>query len=87
MATKENPKRETKTGQFTKGTSKPNEYIATKDKGSFHVEIEQPAFDPATGQRLSKPSVQIFAPKDWLQFEENSIRLGWKYVILHEPKN
>ena len=48
----------------TKKSIDPNKYIAKKDHGCYHVEIEQKVFETQTGEKLSNPSVQIFTPKN-----------------------
>ena len=51
-----------------------------KERGFFHVKLEKTLFDKDTGKKLSKPYVQIFRPKDWLNFQANAKALGFTTV-------
>lgn len=52
---------------------------------NYHAKIEVKAFDGQSGKRLSKPSVQIFAPKAFKTFKEQAVGLGYTVDILHDP--
>ena len=52
---------------------------------NYHAKIEVKAFDGQSGKRLSKPNVQIFAPKAFKTFKEQAVGLGYTVDILHDP--
>lgn len=52
---------------------------------NYHAKIEVKAFNGNSGKRLSKPSVQIYAPKAFKNFAEQCVGLGYTVDILHDP--
>jgi len=52
---------------------------------NYHAKIEVKAFNAQSGKRLSKPSVQIFAPKAFKTFKEQAVGIGYTVDILHDP--
>lgn len=44
-------------------------------------------FDPETGEEIAKYAIQKFNAVEFKNFERQASRLGYKYRILHEPKN
>lgn len=52
---------------------------------NYHARIEVKAFDGQTGERLSKPQLQIFAPKAFRLFKEQAVGLGYSVDILNDP--
>lgn len=51
----------------------------------YHARIEVKSFDKNSGDRQSKPQLQIFSPKAFFNFENNSVGLGYSVDILHDP--
>lgn len=52
---------------------------------NYHAKIEVKAFNGNSGERLSKPSVQIYSPKAFKNFAEQSVGLGYTVDVLHDP--
>jgi hypothetical protein len=55
------------------------------EEKDYHVSIEQVRFDPVTGERLSKASVQKYNQRMWMLAEKNMKNLGYSCEILHDP--
>lgn len=54
-------------------------------ENDYHARIEVKSFDKNSGDRQSKPQLQIFSPKAFLNFENNSAGLGYSVDLLHDP--
>ena len=65
----------------------PDNYIVPKgEERSYHAVIEVVQYDPKTGRKLSKPSVQKFGKKQFEANVLNSLRKqGYIVTILHDP--
>lgn len=64
-----------------------NYIVPENEKHLFHVIIEVRKFNPETGERLSKPRVQKFGRKAFLQnVRKNLIKQGYTITILHEAE-
>ena len=62
------------------------DYINTHEQHLLHAEIEDPAFDPKTGAKLSKAAIQKFYPKDFALMVKEGAFKGLKVEIVHEPE-
>jgi hypothetical protein len=51
------------------------------------VEIEQKQFSQLTGEKLSKPRIQFYNPKEWIGMEASLKSHGYTVTILHKPKD
>lgn len=52
----------------------------------FHVKIENPHFDPRTGERKSHPRIQKFGRKAFHSMLRSALnKSGYEMVILHDP--
>lgn len=65
----------------------PENFIVPKgEENSYHCRIEMVKFNEATGERISRPQMQIFGKKF---FETNGLhnlrKMGYKVDILHNP--
>lgn len=56
------------------------------EEGYFHVEMDKPYFNPATGKKESKSFVQKFNVKEWPQIKAHHKALGYTATILHAPE-
>lgn len=57
------------------------------EKHLYHVELEKRIFDKMTGEKKSKPFIQMFTKAEWPAFKERAARLGYNHVeVLWEPK-
>jgi len=54
-------------------------------ESSYHARIEVKSFDKNSGDRQSKPQLQVFSPKAFANFERNSVGLGYSVDLLHDP--
>ena len=65
----------------------PENFIVPKGEESFyHCRIEVVKFHGETGERLSKPRVQVFGKKFFETFGLHNLRKqGYKVDILHDP--
>jgi len=66
----------------------PENYLVPRgEESQYHVKLEVKSFDPHTGERLSHPYIQKFAPID---FENGTMSIlrqqGYDMVILHNPR-
>ena len=52
----------------------------------YHVRLDKPAFNPKTGEKLSKDFIQKFTVSEWNQFKRNSAGLGYEMEILWNPE-
>jgi hypothetical protein len=57
-----------------------------KEVGYFHVELDKPSFNPKTGKKNSKAFPQIFEPKAFNQFAQQSSGLGYTVKVLWNPE-
>lgn len=76
-----NEKAETKTENNT-GYQVKN----AKELKYYHVSVENVAFDPKTGNKLSKPSIQILTSQEYKTLRELSKRNGLTVEVLHSPE-
>jgi hypothetical protein len=51
----------------------------------FHVRLDKQAFNPLTGEKITRPILQKFTVADWNQFINNSLGLGYVKTILWDP--
>lgn len=56
-----------------------------RQRGSFHVEIEKVRFDVNSGKRLSKSTIQMFAPKAYKNFVKYSHSIGYTITVKWNP--
>ena len=65
----------------------PENFIVPKGEESFyHCRIEVVKFHGETGERLSKPGIQVFGKKFFETFGLHNLRKqGYKVDILHDP--
>ena len=63
-------------------------YVPEKGTERFvHVEIEKKQFSQETGERLSKPRIQYYDPKEWIVLKESTEKtLGYTVKVLYQPK-
>lgn len=48
--------------------------------------MEKVEFNPRSGERLSKPFIQTFTPKDFERYMKRSLeQQGYEVTILHDP--
>ena len=52
----------------------------------YHVSVENVAFDPKTGKKLSKPTIQILTSQEYKTLRELSKRNGLTIEVLHNPE-
>ena len=66
----------------------PENYNVPKgEERSYHCKIEVASFDQKTGQKVSKPRIQIFGQKMFEAFIYSSLKKqGYTVTILHDPK-
>lgn len=78
--------RELSNAELAKG--RVTEYeVPGKELHLVHVELEQTDFG-VEGEKVSKPFVQKFEERAWLQFRKVGIGLGYKHCrVLHAPAN
>lgn len=65
----------------------PENFIVPKGEESFyHCRIEVVKFHSETGERLSKPRMQVFGKKFFETFGLHNLRkMGYKVDIMHDP--
>ena len=51
----------------------------------YHVKIEVPQYDSATGTKISIPRIQVFNPKMFPVLVGNLKQIGYKIEILYDP--
>ena len=56
------------------------------EQNLYHVKLDKPAFDPKSGNKLSKEYIQKFTVAEWNQFIKNSSGLGYTMDILWNPE-
>ena len=63
------------------------EYTPPKgEEGDYHVEMEQVEFDPATGEKKSKPFLQKFDPVTWSRLKDQYPKQGFTFIkVWHDP--
>lgn len=62
-----------------------NYLVEDKEKGYFHCKMEIKAFNPTTGERLSRPYIQKFDAKGFEDMLYRLKKLGYTVDILHDP--
>lgn len=55
------------------------------EKNFVHAKLQNPGFDPNTGQPLDKGIVQKYTPREFKNHESNNGFAGKKVTILHNP--
>ena len=51
----------------------------------YHVKIEVPQYDSATGTKISIPRIQVFNPKMYPVLVGNLKQIGYKIEVLYDP--
>jgi hypothetical protein len=51
----------------------------------YHVKIEVPQYDSATGVKISTPRIQVFNAKMYPSLVGNLKQIGYKLEVLHDP--
>lgn len=66
----------------------PENFIVPEgQEGSYHCRIEVVKFNSETGERISKPRLQVFGRKFFESFGLHNLKkMGYKVDILHDPK-
>lgn len=59
--------------------------VEDKESHLYHVELDKPVYDKATGKKLSKPFIQKFTEAEYKQFENNSKGLGFQIKVIKKP--
>lgn len=62
-----------------------NYIVPESEKHLFHVKMEQKAFNPNTGARLSRPFVQKFGAKTWEHLKEFFKGNNYTMEVLYDP--
>jgi hypothetical protein len=64
-----------------------NFIVPTGQEGNYHCRIEVVKFNSETGERISKPRLQVFGRKFFESFGLHNLKkMGYKVDILHDPK-
>ena len=64
-----------------------NFIVPQGQEGSYHCRIEVVKFNSETGERISKPRLQVFGRKFFESFGLHNLKkMGYKVDILHDPK-
>lgn len=64
-----------------------NFIVPVGQEGSYHCRIEVVKFNSETGERISKPRLQVFGRKFFESFGLHNLKkMGYKVDILHDPK-
>lgn len=64
-----------------------NFIVPAGQEGSYHCRIEVVKFNSETGERISKPRLQVFGRKFFESFGLHNLKkMGYKVDILHDPK-
>lgn len=65
----------------------PENFIVPKgEETSYHCRIEVVKFNAETGERISRPRIQVFGKKFFETFGLHNLRkMGFKVDILHDP--
>ena len=65
----------------------PENFIVPKgEETSYHCRIEIVKFNAETGERISRPRIQVFGKKFFETFGLHNLRkMGFKVDILHDP--
>lgn len=62
--------------------------VKPKERHLIHILMYTgPRFNPTTGEDTAEYRTQIFNVNEFSNFENNAIRLGYRYCFLHTPKN
>ena len=66
----------------------PENFIVPEgQENSYHCRIEVVKFNSETGERISKPRLQVFGRKFFESFGLHNLKkMGYKVDILHDPK-
>lgn len=66
----------------------PENFIVPEgQESSYHCRIEVVKFNSETGERISKPRLQVFGRKFFESFGLHNLKkMGYKVDILHDPK-
>ena len=66
----------------------PENFIVPEgQEGSYHCRIEVIKFNSETGERISKPRLQVFGRRFFESFGLHNLKkMGYKVDILHDPK-
>ena len=66
----------------------PENFIVPQgQESSYHCRIEVVKFNSETGERISKPRLQVFGRKFFESFGLHNLKkMGYKVDILHDPK-
>lgn len=76
-----------RTAKSTQAPAKEVYQVPEGEENSVHAEIEVPAFDSTTGERLSKPYIQKFNIRAWSQFLQYHKNHGLNInKVLHLPE-
>lgn len=76
-----------KKGEAMKKSAEISSYTPKEnEKGLYHVKLDRPAFDPKSGQKISKSFIQKFTKAEWSQFEKNSTGLGYTIEVVWNPE-
>jgi len=62
-----------------------NYIVPENEKHLFHVKMEQKAFNPNTGVRLSRPFIQKFGTKTWQHLKGNFKGNNYTMEVLYDP--
>lgn len=64
-----------------------NFIVPAGQESSYHCRIEVVKFNSETGERISKPRLQVFGKKFFESFGLHNLKkMGYKVDILHDPK-
>ena len=64
-----------------------NFIVPAGQESSYHCRIEVIKFNSETGERISKPRLQVFGRKFFESFGLHNLKkMGYKVDILHDPK-
>lgn len=64
-----------------------NFIVPEGQESSYHCRIEVVKFNSETGERISKPRLQVFGRKFFESFGLHNLKkMGYKVDILHDPK-
>lgn len=62
-----------------------NYLVEDNERGFYHCRLERKLFDGATGERLSRPSIQKFDAKGFAGLYRNLVESGYDVKVLHDP--
>ncbi len=65
----------------------PKYVVKDNEKHLVHARLTKGnRFDPATGEQISNPFMQMFTEREFDQFKANANVLGYTFKVIHEPK-